>query len=37
MKPSPAAVKKRSKLTARKIKAGSQTLIRKYQKPEVKD
>lgn len=34
MKPSPAAVKKQAKLTARRIAAGSQTLRHKYaQKP----
>lgn len=30
MRPSPAAVRKHSKLTVRKLKAGSETLRRKY-------
>jgi len=34
MKPSPAAMKKLALLTARKIKAGNQAVIRKYQKSE---
>ena len=35
MKLSPAAIKKRAKLVARQLKAGCESVVRKYQKPAV--